>query len=314
MFCNKCGFELKGNEKFCSRCGAPTSFSALPIQNTSAISNTINLKKKNKVTIFFIAVSVILAVALVLQNFGVIGLITNCGRNSSSLKQMEGNGYDSPEKAVEAYINALQQGDVSAMLSTFAIETYADNIDTYQRLSGLTAWSYYYSKDGSFEITDSDYGRELQYFLRQSDIAQKCYSQYLYCSSFYQEEFDSSLLNSTIYFKDEREIEEFLDAYHENAEIMSEIELIEFIEPKDLEEDYDEILQKYQKHWKKAYGWDDYQCVAACVNINGEKWLLTMDCACYNGHWYNLSLTSFLNSILGMDIRCSGMIPYSMVD
>ena len=35
----------------------------------------------------------------------------------------EGPGFDSPDHAVQAYIDALNAGDVPTMLSTFAIET-----------------------------------------------------------------------------------------------------------------------------------------------------------------------------------------------
>ena len=36
----------------------------------------------------------------------------------------EGAGFDSPDDAVQSYIDALNAGDVPVMLSTFAIETY----------------------------------------------------------------------------------------------------------------------------------------------------------------------------------------------
>ncbi len=48
---------------------------------------------------------------------------------SGNTGSYEGAGYATPEEAVQAYITARQAGDVSAMLSTFAIETYVDSYD-----------------------------------------------------------------------------------------------------------------------------------------------------------------------------------------
>ena len=42
---------------------------------------------------------------------------------------IEGPGFDSPEEAVSAYLEALKNGDAAGMLSTFAIETYVAEMD-----------------------------------------------------------------------------------------------------------------------------------------------------------------------------------------
>ena len=58
----------------------------------------------------------------------------------------EGAGFDSPDDAVQSYIDALNAGDVSAMLSTFAIETYVDNMDAAEaidRIRSINAAGYY---------------------------------------------------------------------------------------------------------------------------------------------------------------------------
>ena len=58
----------------------------------------------------------------------------------------EDAGFDSPYDAVQSYIDALNAGDVSAMLSTFAIETYVDNMDAAEaidRIRSINASAYY---------------------------------------------------------------------------------------------------------------------------------------------------------------------------
>lgn len=53
----------------------------------------------------------------------------------------EGAGFDSPYDAVQSYIDALNAGDVSAMLSTFAIETYVDNMDAAEAIDRIILFS-----------------------------------------------------------------------------------------------------------------------------------------------------------------------------
>ncbi len=55
---------------------------------------------------------------------------------------LEGPGYTSPEQAVEAYVNAMQQGDVNAMIRTFAIETYGKHADGALMVERSAAWLY----------------------------------------------------------------------------------------------------------------------------------------------------------------------------
>ena len=43
--------------------------------------------------------------------------------------RLEGAGYDTPEEALLAYIDALNRGDVGGMLSTFALESYVEHAD-----------------------------------------------------------------------------------------------------------------------------------------------------------------------------------------
>ena len=43
--------------------------------------------------------------------------------------RLEGKGFASAEEAVAAYLQAMKENDVAGMLSTFAIETYVDNLD-----------------------------------------------------------------------------------------------------------------------------------------------------------------------------------------
>ena len=54
---------------------------------------------------------------------------------------MEGPGYDSPEEAVTAYLEAMKKGDARGMLSTFAIETYVAEMDAQAYLERMWAFT-----------------------------------------------------------------------------------------------------------------------------------------------------------------------------
>ena len=48
-------------------------------------------------------------------------------------------------------------------------------------------------------------------------------------------------------------------------------------------------------------------------SLDGESWLLTMDCAGYNGRWYNLTPSSILSNMLGATPYQYGLLPYSAI-
>ena len=55
--------------------------------------------------------------------------------SQSTAIKLEGSGFHTPEEAVLAYLEGLNRGDATEMLSTFAIESYVDNMDAENYLS-----------------------------------------------------------------------------------------------------------------------------------------------------------------------------------
>ena len=62
-------------------------------------------------------------------------------RTRDTAATQESAGYATPEDAVSAYIEALQQADLQAMASAFAIETYTANYDFTGYLELIRAYS-----------------------------------------------------------------------------------------------------------------------------------------------------------------------------
>ncbi|MCI8465177.1 MAG: hypothetical protein HFI63_04880 [Lachnospiraceae bacterium] len=271
---------------------------------------------KNKATILFAALSLVLTVILLLQNLGVLGLLSKGGTGGSSTQRLEGNGYDSAEEALEAYIEAIRNGDVPAMLSTFAIETYIDSYDTKASLLRTGAWLPPINSEGTYEIIGSDYERQLRLFARQASIVRKVYEQLITYSAFFVEDSNSYNGLEPITFHTEEDVERFLNAYRKSSfgKALTEIKLEEFIKPEQLSEPYgSEAHLKNMKQLGNICGCDEYKSVAARITLNGESWLLTMDCGSYHGRWYNISLPGTLATLLGANVQQYGLIPYFQI-
>ena len=58
----------------------------------------------------------------------------------SAPEALEGPGFATPEAAAEAYLAAMRAGDIRAMARTFAIETYAKNLDCKQMINRMGAY------------------------------------------------------------------------------------------------------------------------------------------------------------------------------
>ncbi len=107
-------------------------------------------------------------------------------------KKFEGDGFDSPEAAVMAYVEAFIAGDVTAMLSTFAIESYIDNTDRVallERIRGVSLRELHMIPLANDDI------RELEIANRYGLLAESLLYQYLsyHVPEEYNERFERTL-------------------------------------------------------------------------------------------------------------------------
>ena len=92
----------------------------------------------------------------------------------------ENEGYDSPEAAVEAYVEALNRGDVDDMLATFALESFVDRCDAE------AAMQYFQSINPMLLAVvpaDGAYVRSLLINARRAQIANRLFQQYIQISA-----------------------------------------------------------------------------------------------------------------------------------
>lgn len=331
MFCNKCGKQNPDGAAFCNTCGNPMPVKhpatqqpvaqqpvvqppvmqqpvvqkpAAPVQE-KPVKEKKPLDKKLLLALIAGIVCGALVMFLVLNVFAP----TAGGRGG----KIEGSGYASPEAAIEAYVEALKKGDVSAMIATFAVETYVDNyeittyIDTYK--------SIVYGTKMCVEPTDS-YTKGVLTGLRQTDLYRDLHYLYLELTG-YNDVYSSEPV--------------FISSKSENAEFKSGQEYVDFVQDetfmqklagmrigavRDAEymlnkHSMSDSLESYLVHrldYANTLGCEDYEELAIEVTVDGQPYYCFMAVAKYNGRWYNVRVSTQLASMVGIDSISAGFL------
>lgn len=218
----------------------------------------------------------------------------------------EGAGYDSPEDAVLAYIEALNRGDVDDMLSTFALETFADNCDTDAYLVRMRAISptmiYGVPVNGA-------YSRSLLINARYAQIAHMLMQQYM--------ELSASMNGFSIALDDVQartEMEERFEGSPLNAWEGS-VQFVNWINPALVDEKIAYPINLLNGALQTAYyGADDVDWKIAHLKLNGANSVLFMQCAKYGDRWYNGELSGLPGAVMGLPTNSAGMVIEGVTD
>ena len=215
--------------------------------------------------------------------------------------KVEGRGYKSPEDALLAYADALKAGDVSKILSTFAVETYVENYNLEEYLN-LT---HVYNIGTGVLENDTPFARDLNLSRRQSGIVSNLYYMYVYMSQ------GDGYLPAIYITNDHADAEDFLDDFviDDWMEILSEMEYDDdFTYLDDVFED--ELVDVAEDHLDDScdlYGCDEIVSLGLEIELDGADYLLCMDVACYDGKWYNLSPVGSIGTWLGISALSGGL-------
>lgn len=232
-----------------------------------------------------------------------------------SREPFEGAGFETPEEAVEAYVASFNEGNVSGMLSTFAIETYVDNVDAQKYIERIRAVSINIAEGIP---ASNDYIRSILILNRYGSLAESLFRQYIEYNT--PEEYENLKDGGVQLLGEEGAAEAFIAAMSEAPmeNWFGKIELSgflsveqtgEFIQDDNLAEDYfSEISQRNIQRMADGYGCDELREVPALLKIDGTDYLLCMQCARYGDQWYNISLQGCLATILGFDLLCVGLV------
>lgn len=297
MFCGKCGAVLPDDAMFCLRCGTAVEQAAQPVAQAQPMMQPVApeaesgkapkaKKPKGKGKFFLGLLAGVLCSAIV----SVLLL------DVFAEPRFEGSGYDSPEEALTAYLEALRENDADAMLATFAIESYAKNFDFEAYFVEGHAWfepSYSYGVPSL--PTDTEYGYRLAVEQRAAALAEDIATPYFMLAEGAFEDLEEFLRDykrQFYTFKDDAERQEITEKYNDPLweKILREMEFGKpYPDPKAQElrsksEKYEELLQKYAE----GLGADAYEEYVARVEIDGREYLMGMCVVCYDGTWFNL--------------------------
>ena len=221
-------------------------------------------------------------------------------------ERIEGEGFDSPEAVAAAYVEAWARQDLDAMLATFAIETQVEHDDRTAYNQALAEWLnvlYGYSETDpdkpmydflfpvGFPITATKLNGELSVSWRTEVLQKYMRAQYL---TYALRELDIEPLSnedSSVSFDNEeayrRAVQLLLD-----PQLLSNIKMISFrdwkqIIPENEQAEYQEKQLHLRKNTIDALGMEDYVESVVELELDGQRWLLFLDQAKYNGKWYN---------------------------
>ena len=199
---------------------------------------------------------------------------------------MEGSGFAILD-AVTAYLEAMKAGDLSGMLSTFAIETYIQNVNAAASLERMRA---FVPRDVLPLPLGGEYQRQIATAVRCAELVDDLYLQMLTLS--WPEAYSDSYDDMIVQFEDEDGIDDFLAAMADSDidAMLQGLELTGFADPTELSERYaSEAVQQIIEKQRSAYGCDEIADVAALVTLGGEEYYQFMQCVRYGEKWYNFT-------------------------
>lgn len=221
----------------------------------------------------------------------------------------EGPGFDSPEDAALAYIEAFNAGDVQGMISTFAIETCVDHVDRQAMIERARMSS---ASSQNCCPMPTPYVRDLMVSERYGDIARQLRWQYMRYAM--PEAYGDNIGKPVPFQSDDRtqQIQDFLSAFDSSPVNgwIGNIVFVEFVPPEELTDYFmGERNQEYLNSSVACTGCDEIAEVVVHIQINGKDYYQCLECARYGDRWYVQNLGGNIGQVLGVDPYAAGLVP-----
>lgn len=215
----------------------------------------------------------------------------------------ESGGYDTPEEAVTAYLEGLKSCDIEQMVSTFSVESYAQNYSMQAYLEYMQAYMFLQQEVPLPPV--NDFIAAMICCDREEQLKEEVLSQgnALYLWDCY---YHDTKLEQGASFEWE-ELQEMLD--------LSSIEVVEFVLPETIaEKSASEQADALRDQRAGICGADKQQDCVVIFTCGGEKYCLFMEEMQYNGKWYNSGFGNFAFSAIGGYEYTKGTMPYEMLE
>ncbi|MBQ6508003.1 MAG: hypothetical protein IJI07_00885 [Flexilinea sp.] len=225
-----------------------------------------------------------------------------CEDGSPDLK-FEGEGFDTPEDAVLAFIDAWNREDVRAALSTFAIESLVDHMDTGYYLEYLRQFN---PTQNYFSVPANNiWIRDLEVVKRYAEVSNFLYNQYLTNNSGE----NARPTGQPIQVKTREEIDNLLSFFEPplTESWIGHIRFLEWIDPLLIDRLTSYGALRNMTMQADLYGADDIMSLIAHIDLGDHQAILTMECLNYGGRWFNFRTYGQAAMILSLEPLSSGL-------
>ena len=218
----------------------------------------------------------------------------------------EGPGYDTPEEAVLAYIEALNRGDVDDMLATFALETFVDNCDAdayLTRMQQVNPMAIYGVP------VNGAYSRSLLINARCAQIVNVLMYQY--------KEISANLNNTVVTLEDAQARAEMEQRFADSPANAWEgtTAFVRWINPALVSDKLAHPMNQCNGALQTVYyGADDIDWKIAHLALGGAPAILFMQCAKYGDRWYNGELSGLPGMNMNLPATSAGMVIEGVMD
>ena len=224
--------------------------------------------------------------------------------------KMEGDGFDTPEEAVTAYIEGLGNNDIDAMLSPFAIETYVENYSIEKNVERMKA----YIPSVKYLPNISEFASRINSEIRREEIMGFIRGQYLVLQN-------SNLIvgdnaGQMVMIGEGKDYEsgsDFVAGYFasDDSAYISDLRFDgDFIDPAKVSDAYtSESNQKNLESLTEVMGADELRSTVSVFYRNEDAFALCMDCARYGDKWYLYTPQGNIAMLSGMPMEYCGLFP-----
>jgi len=316
MFCPKCGNMLADNMMFCNNCGMKVQDSILKAfvsnENIQPLlygppemmtqrrayegEQNVLKNKSNKEFNKLIIPVIILAVLLIASS---VLLFLNIGEKASG--GGADMGFDSPEEALQYYIDCFKSGDIEGALSVCAINHITENFSNEAQVERLKV----IQPNVNFVFRDNAMVENISREVVRSTFVTDMYRQYWKAAGV----FDRFEGKGIILDENSSAKELLAEIFPEGIDKkISSIDVVKYMRPEEvLPEINSENYVKYCDTMGKVYGGDNYSSICAMFYYDGTPCLLACDTIEYDSKTYICSLRGYIAILYGTDIYSGGI-------
>ena len=200
----------------------------------------------------------------------------------------EGDGFDSPEDAVKAYLEGLRDGDLRRMISAFAIESYAENFNLEAFLKRYT-----YIPGMEIEPGANEFVASLNVLNRRRNVTEMIMNQYLYLCGLGSDSSTNRMGINRVRgrsMKDEADVSEFVGQFNKylNEPEFNAIKITGFSTANNegLPGYILEDLQSGIEFAAEFMGANRIVSGAVAFSLDEKEFLMYCDAVEYGGKWY----------------------------